>query len=229
VVRCEGDGAEGSRAGELAELWKPGAAGLPGYGEERGEEEAPGKEPDEVEEPVGEGGELVVVVGIALAEEAEDVLVDEVEPPEAVDIAEGGDVAELMAFAGVGEAYEDVPGGGDGEEERAAAEGLEVTPAAGLAGEIEVRDDSAKEEDGGNEALDEQGEGKCGPGPVDAGGLVVFEAREEGVQSDEEEQAEDGFGDDEAREEEGADGGEDREASVEAGASVPGTAAPEPG
>ena len=98
----------------LAELREPGAAGLPGDGEEGGEEEAPGEEPDEVEEPVGEGGELVVVVGIALAEEAEDVLVDEVEVPPAVDVAEGGDVADGMAFAGVGEADEDVPGSGDG-------------------------------------------------------------------------------------------------------------------
>jgi hypothetical protein len=98
----------------VAELEEPGAAGLPGDGEEGREEEAPGKEPDEVEEPVGEGGELVVVVWIALAEEAEEVLVDEVEPPEAVDVAEGGDVADLMALAGVGEADEDVPGGGDG-------------------------------------------------------------------------------------------------------------------
>ncbi len=109
-----------------------------------------------MEEPVGEGGELVVVVGIALAEEAEDMLVDEVEVPPAVDVAEGGDVAVGMAFAAIGVAYEDVPRCGDREEEQRAGEGLEVAPATVLAGEIEVRDGSAKEEDRGDEAFDEQ-------------------------------------------------------------------------
>ncbi len=114
----EGGGVEwGGGGGELPELREPGAAGLPGYGEERGEEEAPGKEPDEVEEPVGGGGELVVVVRVAFAEEAQNMLVDEIEVPPAMHVAEGGNVAVGMAFAGVGKAYEDVPRGGDGEEE----------------------------------------------------------------------------------------------------------------
>ncbi len=95
-------------------------------------------------------------MGIALAEEAEEVLVNEVEVPPAVDVAEGGNVADGMAFAAIGAAYEDVPGGGDGEEEQRAGDGLEVTPATVLAGEPEVGDGSAKEEDGGDEAFDEQ-------------------------------------------------------------------------
>ena len=63
-------------------------------------------------------GELVVVLGEALAEEAEEVLVDEVEPEEAV----------AVHAAGVAQAGEDVPGGGDGEEEERAGEGLEAAP-----------------------------------------------------------------------------------------------------
>ena len=48
------------------------------------------------------------------AEEAEEVLVDEVEPEEAV----------AVHAAGVAEAGEDVPGGGDCEEEESAGEGF---------------------------------------------------------------------------------------------------------
>ena len=51
--------------------------------------------------------------GDAPAEEAEEVLVDEVEPEEAV----------AVHAAGVAEAGEDVPGGGDGEEEERPVKG----------------------------------------------------------------------------------------------------------
>ncbi len=67
-----------------------------------------------MEGPVEVAGELVVVAGDAAAEEAEDVLVDEVEPEEAV----------AVGAAGVAQAGEDVPRGGDGEEEEGAGEGL---------------------------------------------------------------------------------------------------------
>ena len=68
-------------------------------------EEAPGEEPDEVEGPVKIAGEFVVIVRDASAEEAEDVLVDEVEPEEAV----------AVGSSGVSERGENVPRGGDKE------------------------------------------------------------------------------------------------------------------
>ncbi len=49
------------------------------------------------------GGELVIVHRVTAAEEAEEVLVDEVEPEEAV----------AVHASGVAEAGEDVPGSGD--------------------------------------------------------------------------------------------------------------------
>ena len=75
-------------------------------------------------EPEEVGGELVVVAGDAAAEEAEDVLVDEVEPEEAV----------AFHAAGVAEAREDVPGGGYQEEEEEAGEGFEAAVLAVVAG-----------------------------------------------------------------------------------------------
>ena len=80
----------------------------PEGGEAQGQEERPGEEPDEVERPVEVAGELVVVAGDAAAEEAEDVLVDEVEPEEAV----------AVHAAGVAQAGEDVPRRGDEQEEQ---------------------------------------------------------------------------------------------------------------
>ena len=84
---------------------------------------APGHEPDEEESPEEIEGDGVVVAGDAEVEVAEEVLVDEVEPEPAVDVAVGGErdgpvaVGEGevagMALGGVGEGDEDVPGGGD--------------------------------------------------------------------------------------------------------------------
>ena len=82
--------------------------------EEDDAEERPGEEPDQVEAPVEVAGELVVVHRDAPAEEAQEVLVDEVEPEEAV----------AVHAAGVAQAGEDVPGRGDGEEEQVPVKGL---------------------------------------------------------------------------------------------------------
>jgi len=140
-------------AGVVAEVLQPVVAGLPGDGEEGGDEQAPWEEPDEVEEPVRIAGELVVVVGVAQGEEAQEVLVDEVEVEEAVDVAEGGVVADGVALVRIGEAAEDVPGGGDGQEEQQAGDGLELPPAAPLAGEQQVRNGGANKEDGAMKPL----------------------------------------------------------------------------
>ena len=150
-MRCGGPG-----AGE------EGAALAPGNDEGGGGEEAPGEEPDQVQGPVEVAGELVVVAGDAAAEEAEDVLVDEVEPEEAV----------AVGAAGVAQAGEDVPGGGYGEEEEEAGEGLEGAPAVELAGPEEEEEDGGEDEDDGDEALGEDGEGQGGPHQVGPDGGV---------------------------------------------------------
>ncbi len=121
-----------------------------------GGEEAPGEEPDQVEGPVEVAGELVVVAGDAAAEEAEDVLVDEVEPEEAV----------AVGAAGVAQAGEDVPRGGYGEEEKDAGEGLERAPAVELVGPEEEEKSGGEDEDDGDEAFGEDGEGEGGPHQV---------------------------------------------------------------
>jgi hypothetical protein len=84
------------------------------------------------------------------------VLVDEVEPEEAV----------AVLAAGVADAGEDVPGGGDGEKEYGAGERLEAAPVAILTGEGEVGDGGSREEDNGDQALGEDGEGERGPHEV---------------------------------------------------------------
>ncbi len=81
------------------------------------------------------------------------MLVDEVEPEEAV----------AVHAAGVAQAGEDVPGRGDGEEEKQASEGSERVPLFVAAGEDEIGDGAAEEEDRGDEAFGEDGEGEGRP------------------------------------------------------------------
>ena len=88
------------------------------------------------------------------------MLVDEVEPEEAV----------AVHAAGVAEAGEDVPGSGDCEEEEEAGEGFEAAPVFVFAGEGEVDDGGAEEEDEGDEAFGEDGEGEGRPHEVGVGG-----------------------------------------------------------
>ena len=106
-----------------------------------------------MEAPEEVAGELVVVHGDALAEEAQEVLVDEVEPEEAV----------AVHAAGVAEAGEDVPGSCDGEEEQSASDGLEGAPVLVVAGEGEIDDGCAEEEDERYQAFGEDGESQGGP------------------------------------------------------------------
>ncbi len=141
------------------------------------EEGAPGHEPDEDESPEEEEGDGVVVAGDAEVEVAEEVLVDEVEPEPAVDVAVGwegdgpvavreGEVAG-MTLGGVGEGDEDVPRGGDEEEDDDAGDGVELADACedgaeAAAGEGEVGEDDEDGEDDADEALGEDVEGAAG-------------------------------------------------------------------
>ena len=156
---CEGLPVEalifGKRIG-LAVALKAG----PRLADERAEEQGPGEEPDEVEGPEEIAWKLVVVPGVTTAEEAEEVLVDEVEPEEAV----------AIHAAGVAEAGEDVPGGGDGEEEEHACDGLQGAPVFVFIGQGKIEDRGAEEEDQSDEALGEDGQGDGCPHDVGVGG-----------------------------------------------------------
>ena len=115
--------------------------GLPGGDAGDGVEEVggPGHDPDEEQSPEEIEGDGVVVAGDAEVEIAEEVLVDEVEPGPAVDVAVGGEgdlpvaVGEGevagIALGGVGSGYEDVPGGSYGEEDCGAGDGVELAEA----------------------------------------------------------------------------------------------------
>ena len=123
------------------------AAIAPGANKRRREEEAPGKEPDELAEPEDEPRLLVVVVRVALAEEAQNMLVDEIEVEEAMHMPWRGNVADGIALIGITQAGEDVPGRGDGEEEQDAGEEPQLAPAPPFAGDQQVRNDGGDEED----------------------------------------------------------------------------------
>ena len=173
----------------VAEVLHPVVACLPGNGHECRQEEAPGKEPDQVEEPVGGKRQLVVVVRVSLTKEAQVMLVDEVEVPETVDVADGGVVADGVPLVGIGQSAKDVPGRGDGEEKQRAGYGLQKPPAAPQAGQEQVGNGRADKECGGDQSLGEQGKRQGRPHPVKAHRPARLEAGEQAVKGDEQEEA----------------------------------------
>ena len=203
-------------------------------GEGVGEEGAPGHEPDEEEGVEEQEGDGVVVAGDAEVEIAEEVLVDEVEPGPAVDVAVGGERHEPVAVGkgdgagvatrGVAEAGEDVPGGGDEEKYGGAGGGVEgaevAEEVAGAVEKGEVEEDDGDGEDDADEALGEDIE-RAGGGEARA-----KEARRGGelgvapvdVEGEGDPEADGGVGDGDAGEDEDAEGGEGDERGVEAGA-----------
>src|SRR5215469_8941348 len=139
--------------GIAVQVLHPVATCAPGHDEQRREKQAPREKPDEMRQPVPGEGHLVVVVREALAEEAQHVFVDEVEVPEAVDVAGGGLIADGVALVRIREAGEDVPRRSDGEIEQDSCDRLHLAPAAPLAAQQQQRNCGACEENGCNESL----------------------------------------------------------------------------
>jgi hypothetical protein len=172
--------------------WAEGFAPRDG-GEGAEEESAPRHEPDEDESPEEGEGDGVVVAGDAEVEVAEEMLVDEVEPEPAVDVAVGGEgdgpvavrEGEVagVALRGVREGDEDVPRGGDDEEDKSAGDWVELAEAGEdcaevAAGEGQVSEDDENGEDDADEALSEDVEGAAGSEtPAEDGAWVAFGER----------------------------------------------------
>src|SRR4051812_14348216 len=108
-----------------------------------GQEEAPGEEPDKVERPIEIAGQFVVVDWIASTKEAEEMLVDEVEPEEAM----------AIHASGIANAGENVPRSGDHKEHDGTAHGFEAAPATILAREGKIDRGGSKEKDDCDESL----------------------------------------------------------------------------
>src|ERR1700736_2100644 len=126
---------------------------FPSRDERNRQEKAPGKEPDQVQTPEEISRQLVVVHRDALAKEAQEVFVDEVEPEEAM----------AVHASGVAQAGEDVPRGSDGEEEEQACEWLQRAPFLVVAGHGQIDDSGTEDEDRGYQTFGEDREGKGNP------------------------------------------------------------------
>src|SRR5665213_3393313 len=122
-------------------------------------EQAPREKPDEVQRPVEVAGELVVVARNAAAEEAQKVLVDEVEPEEAV----------AVFSSRVSQTGEDVPRGRDHEEESEAGERLQAAPLFPGARDRKVNKGRAEEEDERDESLGQDSQSQGHPHNVRTG------------------------------------------------------------
>ncbi len=152
-------------------------------------------------EPIPGKGHFVVVVRKAPAQKAQDVLVDEIEVPEAVHISWGGVIADGMSLVGVCEAAENVPRSRDGKEKQHAGDRFQFAPATPLAAQHQQRDGGCGEEDRSDQTLGEGREGQGSPHSVDAGGTPALDADDEAPKSVKQEEAEERLGDSKAGEE----------------------------
>lgn len=209
-------------------LAEAGIAEWEGAGDGGGKEGGPGHEPDEDETEKESERDGVVVAGDAQVEVAEELLVHEVEPGPAVNVAVGGERDLPMAVeegkrAGVAlswiaKAGEDVPGGGEEEEDCRAWEGVKLADAgscgtgkdrAEASGEKEIQGDDGEGEDDADEALGEEVESA---GAGEEVGEPTMRLRlglplMEGEQGDGEEDADEKVRDVDAREDKDAEGG----------------------
>lgn len=156
------------------------------------------------------------------------MLVNEVEIEEAVNVARGGNVADGVSVIGIAEAGKDMPGSRNSEEEQEASEEAHLAPAAPLAGEDEIGNDGCGKKDGRDEPFREHCDGQRSIRDVKAGGLAIFKAGEEAVESESDEEGEKGLGDEKARPEKDADRGENSQRGVKCGAVTIGAPRPEP-
>ena len=156
------------------------------------------------------------------------MLVDEIEVPEAVHIAQGGVVAHCVSLVGIGEAAKNVPRRGDGEKQQEPSYGLERAPTAPLARKQQIGDSGAGEKHGRNQALDQQCQRHTDPHAIETRGADGLKAGEQAVERDEKKQRQLRLGNNEAGKQKRPNGSEHAESGIEAGACSPGASAPRP-
>src|SRR5580704_9314769 len=161
----------------------PASSGAPRPPKNNREVDTPGKQPDQVQTPVENKGQLVVVHWIAFAQETQHLLVDEVEIEKAVDITGGRNIADGVTGAGIAQPGENVPGGSNGQEEKNSGEQAELTPAAPISGEQQIRHRGEEEKDRGHQPFGQHGQRQGGPGEMKKSRFLVFQADEKCVKS----------------------------------------------
>ena len=110
-----------------------------------GEEGTPGHEPDEDHSPEEDERERAVVDGIALADVAEEMFIDEIEPEKTFGLARG-----RIAKRG-----EDVPGSGNDEQDDGAGDEAHFEEMAEVTDEQQENENDCGGEDDADEALGE--------------------------------------------------------------------------
>ena len=134
-----------------------------------------------------------------------------------------------VARARIAQPGEDVPGRGNGEEEQNAGGQAELTPAAPISGEQQVRHGGEEEEDRSHHPLGQHGQRQGSPGQVKAGGFPVFQPDEKIVKSKGQQQGKQDFGNEDAGEQKNSHAGQNAEGGIERRALAIGATAPGPG
>src|ERR1700719_3676876 len=178
-------------------------------GERLGKGRAPGQKPEENQAVEKKEGDGVVVDGIAFAEIAEELFVDEIKPEEALGLASGG----------IAEGGENMPGSRDEKKDEGAGKEMHLQEMPQVAREKQEDENDGAGEDDADESFGENIESDDA-GDAPAGkkrGLFGLPAVEEEIESDADPKADGDVGNEDAREEIRTAGGEENYGGPEAG------------
>ncbi len=196
---------------------------------ERGrEEQAPGKEPCQVPRPKDPPGLLVVVMRVALAEETQHVLVDEVEVEESMYMPEGGYIAMWTAMVRIAQRRHHVPRCSNRQEEQYAGQQPELAPPPPVTCNQQKGCHRSNKEDRRDQSLRQQSKGKRGVAKIEAVRLPVSEPGQKGIQRQRQEERQDRFRNKDACEEKDAHRGQQTKRGVEGSAVAIGSPGPHP-
>ncbi len=202
----------------VAEVRDKDAAIAPRANQRRREEQAPGKEPDQLAQPVSKPRLLVVVMRIALAQKAQNMLVHEIEVEESMHMPRRGNVAHGISLIRVAQAGEYVPRRRDGKKEHNAGEESQLAPAPPLARDEQVRNNGGDEEDRGDKPFGEHRNGQGRVCKVQALRLSIFQSGKKCVKRESEKESKQRFRNQKASEQKDAGGSEYGQGCIKRGA-----------
>ena len=164
----------------------------------------------------------------ACSQEAEDVLVQKVEVPEAVHVAGRWNVAHRVSLVGVRKAGQNVPRRGDGQKQQQSAKGLQRPPAPPVPAQQQQGNGRRGKEDGRNQALGQRSQRQRRPHAVKPNRPAALQPGDKAVKRQQQQKREQHLRNGEAREQKRPDGGEHPQRGIKRGSPPPCALCPQP-
>src|SRR5579875_706075 len=172
----------------------PGEAAIaPGAAQDHRKVEAPGEKPGQLANPEHPEGLLVVVVRIALAQEAQKMLVDEIKIEKAVYVSGRGDIADRIPLVRIAKARQNVPRRGNGQKEQETGQKTKLPPLAPFTRDDEVRKDRGHKKDRSNQPFGKDSNRQGNIHQINTGRATVFKPGQKTVTHQRNKKRQDGF------------------------------------